>query len=157
MAGDGINYNNLWYQTPEMVNASNSQFALFEADRVSWEIQPKEVDPAVIADSLDVIWKRRRFAPIMVNQVPELNREEISTWYQKPDQFVKYKTTRCAWIRIKVWPDGSVRPCRNWQVGNMSQEDSMQVWNNEKFRAFRNHLAKGVLPICARCCYLGHR
>jgi sulfatase maturation enzyme AslB (radical SAM superfamily) len=154
---DGINFNHLWYQTPKMIELSNEQFPFFEADRISWEIEPNRVDTTKVADSLEAIWKRSRFAPIIVNQIPDLDHLEIASWYHEPEKKVKYETTRCAWIRMKVWPDGSVRPCRNWQVGNVTDEHSMTVWNNEIFRIFRKHLSRGILPICSRCCYLAHR
>jgi MoaA/NifB/PqqE/SkfB family radical SAM enzyme len=57
-----------------------------------------------------------------------------------------------------VWPNGDVKPCREWVVGNVNQTPAMEVWNGEKFRSFRRLLAeRGTLPICARCCYMAYR
>jgi MoaA/NifB/PqqE/SkfB family radical SAM enzyme len=155
---DSLNFNHLWFQTPEMVKASYSQFPEFEADEVTWGIDPGLVDTGMVADQLDIIRRRSQFSAFIVNQIPDLNRKEIATWYREPERFVKYTSTRCAWIRMKVWPDGSVKPCRQWEVGNVMQTHALEVWNGNKFQGFRRLLAeRDVLPICARCCYLGHR
>lgn len=155
---DGINFNHLWMQTHKMVEAYNSQFSLFEADEVAWDIHPERVDAHVVADSIAAIRKRARFSSMMVNQTPDLRREDIQVWYSEPERFAKYTSTRCAWVRMKVWPDGSVKPCREWKAGNVATHHAMQVWNGEQFRGFRQILAvHGRLPICARCCYMAYQ
>lgn len=155
---DGINFNHLWMQTHKMVEAYNAGFSLFEADEVAWEIHPENVDVEMVADSLDTISKRARYSSMMVKHTPELSRENIRVWYSEPERLTKYTSTRCAWTRMKVWPDGSVKPCRAWKAGNIETHHAMEVWNGEKFRGFRQTLAvHGTLPICARCCYMAYR
>jgi MoaA/NifB/PqqE/SkfB family radical SAM enzyme len=98
------------------------------------------------------------FSSLIAIQTPDLGRNDIGVWYREPERFVRYNSTRCAWTRMKVWPDGGVKPCREWQVGNVGQTHAMEVWNGKNFRAFRQLLAaRGTLPICARCCYMAHR
>jgi len=155
---DGINFNHLWMQTDKMVAAFNSQFSIFAADEVAWEIRPKAVNVEQLADGLETIRRRSRGGRFVVTEIPYLNHQEIAVWYQKPEQFIKYDTTRCAWIRIKVWPDGKVKPCRGWQAGDIAEQQAMEVWNGQKFGDFRQTLAThGTLPICARCCYMAYR
>jgi MoaA/NifB/PqqE/SkfB family radical SAM enzyme len=154
---DGLNFNHLWFQDPDVVKNHNALDSLFIADEVIWDIEPEAVDPKQIADAFDVIWQRSRFAPIIVNAIPNLNRDEIAVWYKEPEQIVKYRTTRCGWIRLRVWPDGGVRMCRAWQAGNVAKTHAMDIWKGDKFRAFRQRLSKDMLPICTRCCYLAHR
>ena len=131
---DGINFNHLWMQTHKMV------------------------DVDMVADSLDTLRKRARYSSMMVKHTPELSRENIRVWYSEPERLTKYISTRCAWTRMKVWPDGSVKPCRAWKAGNIETHHAMEVWNGEKFRGFRQTLTvHGTLPICARCCYMAYR
>jgi MoaA/NifB/PqqE/SkfB family radical SAM enzyme len=92
---DGINFNHLWYQTPKMIELSNEQFPFFEADRISWEIEPNRVDTTKVADSLEAIWKRSRFAPIIVNQIPDLDHLEIASWYHEPEKKSNMRQREC--------------------------------------------------------------
>jgi MoaA/NifB/PqqE/SkfB family radical SAM enzyme len=155
---DGINFNHLWMQPHEMVEAYNAQFSIFAADEVAWDIHPEKVDAEQVARALDTIRQRTRFSSLIVTQTPDLSRNDIGVWYREPERFIKYNSTRCAWTRMKVWPDGGVKPCREWGAGNVGQNHAMEVWNGEKFREFRRLLAThGTLPICARCCYTAHR
>jgi Fe-coproporphyrin III synthase len=155
---DGINFSHLWMQTHEMVETQNSLFSIFAADEIAWEVQPEKIDPCRVADALQEIRRRTRFSSLTVTQTPDLSQEEIATWYRQPERFVKYASTRCAWTRMKVWPNGDLKPYREWVVGNVAQAPAMEVWNGEKFRSFRRLLAeRGTLPICARCCYMAYR
>jgi hypothetical protein len=82
----------------------------------------------------------------------------MATWYGRPAQPVMWTTTRCAWIRTKVSPDGKVKPCRGWEAGDLAREHAMRIWNGSRFRQLRRTLsAHGTLPICARCCAIAHR
>jgi MoaA/NifB/PqqE/SkfB family radical SAM enzyme len=156
---DGLNFNHLWMQTDAVVDAFNSQFPfLFRADRVAWSVNPAEVDVRQLVDSLAAIEHRCWRAPLVVTETPFLSRHEIPRWYRQPALLVKWRTTRCAWIRLRVWPDGSVRACRELSVGSIAKDHVMDVWNGPAMRAFRKLLtAHGTVPICARCCYLPHR
>jgi MoaA/NifB/PqqE/SkfB family radical SAM enzyme len=145
-------------QTDEVVTAFNSQFSVFAADEVAWEVRPEMVDVELLASSLKAIRRRSRGGRLIVTETPYLDHREIAVWYQNPKQFVKYNTTRCAWIRMKVWPDGKVKPCRAWQIGDVAEQHAMEIWNGQEFQDFRQTLAAhGTLAICARCCYLAHR
>ncbi len=156
---DGIDYNHLWMHTDEMVKAFNARFAsFFTADEVAWNVRPDRVDFQQVTDALAAIkrinWKNR----LIVTTNPPLNRQEIEIWYRQPEKFVKWTTTRCAWNRMRVWPDGSVQGCRGWTVGNITQEHAMDIWNGARMRGFRRLLAdQGMFPICSRCCDLAHR
>ncbi len=156
---DTLNFNHLWMQTGPVVEAFNQQYPnLFEADEVAWEVCPENIHAPALADSLAKIERRNLGQPMLVTQAPMLNRQQIIEWYSTPEKPVKYDSTRCAWMRIKVWPDGYIKPCRAWRAGNIADEHVMDIWNGETMRNFRQILQRdGLLPICARCCYLAHR
>ena len=155
---DGMNISHLWMQTDEMVHAFNAKFSLFPADEVAWEIKPDMVDVGVVADALEAIRRRNWGSSFVLSEAPFLERDEISGWYQVPERMVKYETVRCGWIRFKIWPDGKVKPCRDWEVGDISQDHAMDIWNGRQYREFRQSLAThGMFPICTRCCLIAHR
>lgn len=156
---DGLNFNHLWLHTDDMVEAHNSHFAdLFAADRVAWNILPSAVDAGRVAEQIETIRRRNSGGDFVVVESPDLNREQIAAWYEAPQQPVKYRTTRCAWTRLKVAPDGKVKPCRGWEAGNVDRDHAMAIWNGATFRQLRQTLAaRGTLPICARCCAIAYR
>jgi Fe-coproporphyrin III synthase len=155
---DGINFNHLWMQTDRMVEAYNTRLGLiFEADEVSWEVHPEKVDGFALAADIDLIRSRIGGDSFIVLATPYLEGEDIVKWYGEPETMVRWTRARCAWTRMKVWPDGKVKPCRDWAAGDIGRQDAMEVWNGLKYRQFRRLLAaEKVFPICARCCYMAH-
>jgi MoaA/NifB/PqqE/SkfB family radical SAM enzyme len=155
---DGLNFNHLWMQTEEMINCLHEQFPHFETDEIAWDVQPTAVNVALLASQLAAIRRLNRKELLLVTELPWLNHEQIATWYQDPARFVKYESTRCAWTRMKIWPNGDVKPCREWVAGNVAEENLMAIWHGEAFRNFRELLAKHkTIPICSRCCYMTYR
>lgn len=155
---DGINFNHLWMQLHTSVDALRTKLPFFASDEVAWDIHPDKVDTEVLARALATIRQRSAFSSLIVTQTPDLSWKDIHIWYHQPERFVKYTSTRCAWTRMKVWPNGDVKPCREWVTGNVSHKHAMEVWDDEKFRGFRQVLAaQKALPICVRCCYMAHR
>ena len=59
---------------------------------------------------------------------------------------------------MMIRTDGTVIPahgrCYNFPVGNVTERPLPELWNNTRFRTFRQTLreAGGTLPACARCC-----
>jgi MoaA/NifB/PqqE/SkfB family radical SAM enzyme len=156
---DGVNFNHLWMQTHEMIeNYQTMGFGFFSPDEVPWETSPEDIVVAQLADALEIVRAKNRGTATLLIETPPLNRAEIACWYQSPAEFVKWGRTRCAWIRMKVWPNGSVKPCRGWQAGNIAEQHAMDIWHGEQFTMFRQVLVEhGTIPLCARCCYLAHR
>jgi MoaA/NifB/PqqE/SkfB family radical SAM enzyme len=156
---DGINYNHLWMHTREMVTECSALLGPgFQVGAVDWNIQPELVDPGQVAQDLETVKRRSRRTGLLVTETPFLDPSQIRVWYREPSRFVKFRSTRCAWIRLRVWPNGDVRPCREWTVGNLAQDGVASVWNGPRMRDFRRLLARhGTIPICARCCYMAHR
>ncbi len=156
---DGVNFNHLWMQTHEMVEQYQAAgFGLFTPDEVPWETTPEQVDVVQLANALETLRAKNRGKSTLMVETPPLNRQEIACWYQAPAEFVKWNRTRCAWIRMKVWPDGSVKPCRGWQAGNIAEQHALEIWHSEQYTLFRQVLDEhGTIPLCSRCCYLAHR
>ncbi len=156
---DGLNFNHLWMQTQEMIDRYLAQdLGFFLPDVVPWEVDLEMIDVAMLADALEALRARNLGRSFLMVETPHLNREEIARWYRSPAEPVKWDRTRCAWIRMKVWPDGSVKPCRGWQAGNIADEHALDIWHGEKFTAIRQVLSEyGTIPLCTRCCYLAHR
>lgn len=156
---DGIDINHLWMHPDDMVEIFNEQLVLgTPTDHVKWNIHPEDINIETVIDSIDEVKRRSRKSTLVVMENPHLNHHEIKTWYSRPAQVVKWKSSRCAWNRMRVWPDGRVKACRSIVVGNISREHAMAVWNGPRMRKFRQRLSRDELfPICVRCCDLAHR
>lgn len=150
---DALHINHLWMQTDKMVSEHNLQNDLPKVSRVQWSTQPEAIDPNQVYDSLKTIQQNRR--NVLVSVYPRLNRDETMTYYQRPEQLVKVQETRCAWLVMRVWPNGDVKACRGHMVGNVLEQPLQRIWNGRSFRLFRRSLVqKKVFPICSRCCLL---
>lgn len=58
------------------------------------------------------------------------------------------------WFYLEVSASGNVTPCHTFYdfvVGNVHEDDIMDIWKNEKFMEFRKKLKKTVMPICCAC------
>jgi MoaA/NifB/PqqE/SkfB family radical SAM enzyme len=122
------------------------------------DIDRDRIDTEVLADQLESIRKQSWGGTIVVAESPYLSREEITAWYQEPERPVKYNTIRCGWILMNIWPNGKVKPCRDWVAGDITKQNPMEIWNHKAFTEFRKTLAKtGMLPICTRCCLVARR
>jgi MoaA/NifB/PqqE/SkfB family radical SAM enzyme len=155
---DGLNFNHLWMQTDQMVKNLKANSPLFSGDHVDWEVNNEDIDVEFLADCLEIIRDARRGGEMIVMESPYLNRQEISDWYRKPENPMKHTTVRCGWIRMKLWADGKIKPCRDWEVGNICEDNAEEIWNGKEYQEFRKILKdEGMLPICTRCCFMAHR
>lgn len=155
---DGLNYNHLWMQTDEMVQQMDVGSSLFRGDHVGWKVNNDDIDVEMLANELEKIRGLSYGGDMLVTESPYFNRHEIFTWYKKPTIPVKYDSVRCGWIRMKVWADGKVKPCRDWEIANILDEHASDIWNGKALREFRETLAvERMLPICTRCCFIAHR
>lgn len=155
---DGLNIQHLWMQTDEMTDSFQSQFSILSPDHVLWSINISQIETGVLADQLEQLRRESWGDPFIFMETPYLNRDEIDTWYRHPDKIVKYETVRCAWARFKVWSDGKVKPCRDWEVGDLNEQSAGEIWHGEGYSSFRRLLAReDILPICYRCCMIAHR
>jgi len=155
---DGMNINHLWMQTEGMVEDWNSNFSLFPGDQVAWQVKLEQIDADILGSELETIRRRNWGRGFLFSESPYLSHDEIYTWYQEPEQSVKYNTVRCGWARFKVWSDGKVKPCRDLDIGNINQQPAMEIWNGQEYQEFRQALTENrLLPICTRCCWIAYR
>jgi MoaA/NifB/PqqE/SkfB family radical SAM enzyme len=90
---------------------------------------------------------------------PKLDsRHGVDTFYRKPLTPVTGPGCTDPWKMMMIKTDGTVIPahsrCYNFPIGNIQSSSLQDLWNNERFRTFRQTLrrAGGTLPACSRCC-----
>lgn len=96
--------------------------------------------------------------PFPVLFIPDLAHADIPAYYEDPTKLFGYGRCIQPWIVTEIMPNGDVATCRDYPdyvCGNIQRNSLQEIWNNDRYRAFRNSLRDdGLLPICARCCGL---
>jgi radical SAM protein with 4Fe4S-binding SPASM domain len=116
------------------------------------------LDTELIAKQVAQVKKAKFKAPVVF--VPQIMPEEVETYYRHPENFLGWERCLAPWFQIDIMPNGDVVNCRDFPdivMGNVKETPLVEIFNNEKFRAFRKALAKtpkGVFPTCSRCCGL---
>jgi radical SAM protein with 4Fe4S-binding SPASM domain len=94
---------------------------------------------------------------LAISFLPSLrNDDEIRGYYG--DFFYRFRRGRCLapWAEARILPNGDLPVCLGYPdyiVGNVRQAGFTALWNNERYRNFRQNLKKAQLfPACYRCC-----
>ncbi len=99
-------------------------------------------------------FSRKLRTNIKVCTYPNLSSSELKGWYSH-----KFRTSReCYYTYSSSFINevGEVYPCQFYQVsmGNIKENEFSEIWNNGKYKKFRNMIKKELLPGCSRCCKL---
>lgn len=96
--------------------------------------------------------------PFPVLFIPDLKNDEIPTYYEDPSKLFGYGHCIQPWLVTEIMPNGDVATCRDYPdyvCGNIQKDPLLEIWNNDRYRRFRESLRDdGLLPICSRCCGL---
>ena len=114
---------------------------------VAWSYDPDKMTDVYVNE----IKKLKKNKDIVFT--PDLNDEELREWY---GEWRNRRKCKFVWRALFVFPNGDVFPCEsiNYKMGNIFEDDFREIWNNNKYRNFRNRLKNGLFPACARCCKL---
>lgn len=110
---------------------------------------------------LQILWGEMQELCNRKNRVtffPVLPTKEIfNDYYQKPEKFIG-KRCMDAFSSMMIKSNGECIPahgrCYNHKVGNVNDEELVDIWNSTRYSSFRKALsdAGGLLPACSRCC-----
>lgn len=164
-AADSLNFNWTWFTTRESGMAHQRLMKqLFDIEAVSWRAFESDVimDPEK-RKQLDGI--RRELLSLADNQEeilitlsPMIKPEQVERYYT--DIRETFGSNRCyaVWLKSYILPNGDVTPCPDYPdyiAGNILEKGFMEIWNGQRYRAWRQELKKRQLfPICYRCCDL---
>lgn len=114
------------------------------------------LDNEVLQEEVRSIKSRRWPFPVMF--IPDLALEDIPAYYENPGSLFGYGECIQPWVVTEILPNGDVATCRDYPdyvCGNIQKTDLLEIWNNDRYRKFRESLRQdGLLPICSRCCGL---
>lgn len=91
--------------------------------------------------------------------MPELEtKDELRTYYNDHKAVFDYNQCVSIHMTAELDSNGDVSFCRDYHdyiVGNIKDAKLVDLWNNDKARAFRSSIQKdGIMPVCRRCCGL---
>lgn len=91
--------------------------------------------------------------------IPDLSEEEdIREYYANPKSLFGFNKCTALYFMTLILPNGDVATCRDYPdyvVGNIKEQSLAEIFNNDRYRRFRQALKEdGLLPVCARCCGL---
>ncbi len=124
-------------------------------DIVEAELWDKNLPPVnrdIFSASLDELERRARSLGIAYNFVPLRTKAEVLDFYTGKFAYENYA---CAvpWTTTRISPTGDVFPCLNYRIGNIRGRSLNALWNDERYREFRNRMKpRGLYQSCAGCC-----
>jgi len=146
-----INFNMLWQRTSKMVENHNRVYPEFKVSAVDYKYDNKKIDYDKFVENIN--WIKNKNSDKIISFFPTLKYNELVDYYEKPEKFLNMHVASCPWINAHVSPNGDVSLCGDIVFGNIKEDNINDIWNNKKFRDFRQKIKKNkAFPICARCC-----
>jgi MoaA/NifB/PqqE/SkfB family radical SAM enzyme len=110
------------------------------------------LDPQVLIAQIHRLSQNSYPFPVLFR--PNFPIKELVAYYTNP-AYTRRSHRQCVapWREAYVMPDGSLTPCLDYGVGNLRTTSFRELWNNARFRRFREVIKKhGRFPFCHKCC-----
>jgi radical SAM protein with 4Fe4S-binding SPASM domain len=156
---DILNVNHLGLESRDLQRKSYSLMGMNDVDIPDdsdcWIASSEGINLEELANQVAKVEKiKNDLSGMLIQWSPPVAPERIPEFYQ-----LKYHVRKfcyAPWHRAQVLANGDVRPCTGWKVGNIYKQSFNDLWNNSRFRHFRNALRRsgGVFPSCMSCCSL---
>jgi MoaA/NifB/PqqE/SkfB family radical SAM enzyme len=102
--------------------------------------------------SLDALDRRAQALGVAYKFVPLRTKAEVLDFYAGKFAYENY-TCSVPWTTMRISPTGDVFPCLNYRIGNIRGRSLNALWNDERYREFRNRMKpRGLYQSCAGCC-----
>lgn len=121
----------------------------------------KDMDLVELSRQLDSAVKYLEEKGVVVIREPPLSSIEDLEAYFKADWenlSIQYETCPLPWVSTDIAANGDVVPCHVFYdlvVGNLHQNNLLEIWKGEKFKKFREYMDNNkLMSICQGCCLL---
>lgn len=148
-------------EPPAMIRVATGD----SVDEVSFQLLSErqyrmEFDAATAAASLAEAFATAEELGVNASIYPAylLKAEDLRAWYASPADGRFY--SKCSYILndLRIDPEGNVIPCLEYAMGNVLQQDLIDIWMGAPYQAFRRHLScDGPFAACLRCCNMEPR
>jgi radical SAM protein with 4Fe4S-binding SPASM domain len=145
-----------WYFSPEVKRKYKQEMKEYLNFEPSYcdgfdNTKPEEIDPEKIKESIDEIEKIKGdsyvhfFTPL----------KEMKKFLSDPDYACGITKCLAPVKKVGILPNGDVtfcHACPDYIIGNIFEENLIDIWNGKKANIFRKILKeKGLFSICKRC------
>jgi radical SAM protein with 4Fe4S-binding SPASM domain len=97
-------------------------------------------------------------APPVVLIPSILGEDNLRRYYTDHKERFGYDQCVSIFQVVEIDSNGDLSPCRDYHdyvVGNIKENTITELWNSERYRAFRRSVTtEGLMPVCSRCCGL---
>ena len=115
----------------------------------------RDIDPDLLASELTLVRRLSLESRVPLNLDMSDNPRMLRRRYYSPSYS---EDNKCLypWYATTMNPYGDIYPCSLQSImGNVLEEPLNNIWNSERYMAFRRMLRKqGLFAQCARCCAL---
>ncbi len=98
-----------------------------------------------------------RFAPKFDNKNSNIELKTIENFFKNKDKKIDeiYEPCLYPYSNTIINPKGDVYPCLSIKMGNLKEQNLIDIMNNPKYKCFRNNLKYAkVFSSCQMCCEL---
>jgi MoaA/NifB/PqqE/SkfB family radical SAM enzyme len=148
----------IWFSTQQLsrsvdlLHTAIGEPHFFRSEEKSYaRDQLPRIDLEILAAELAAL--RARSWPFRIESHPELSGEEMKRYYGL-QEFERSERRECTTMEAYAFVDpmGRLYPCMTLEMGSVFEQPFLEVWNGERFRAFRRLIRKEKrLPLCHRC------
>lgn len=151
-----VMFMHLNFVTPELAAAHNTRYGhICPATPLGvGGVDPALVDLAALAEQIRQL--RTRYPAWLIHLQPAVaDPDALRIYYREPARFLHGRRCTMPWQTAMIIPDGSVivrNRCYHVVFGSIFEQGLLEIWNGERFRAFRAALrGAGAFPACTRC------
>lgn len=153
-----------WWITPERAELHEKDFArrfgfkpkLHRGWIGDWQVDDNEILNEQIALLREL---SRPISAPPVTFIPNITApEDLRRYYADHSSRFGYDQCTSIFQVVELDSNGDMSPCRDYHdyiVGNVKENTISELFNCERFRAFRRSIHnEGLMPVCSRCCGL---
>lgn len=94
---------------------------------------------------------------ILFNSYPRnMSKAVLDAYYDQPSRLANKRKCVYPWVFAEVTAKGDISPCHAYYdltFGNLHDESILEIWNGEKYKAYREYMKHNKLHLCAACCH----
>ena len=114
-----------------------------------------DIDMDVLRSQLEKIVARAEEGGPAVRFYPDYSSiEGVLKNYAGKGKMEDYEPCHAPWTNIRVAPNGDVYPCLSYRMGNIKEQDLLEIWRGEELQRFRGLFSEGNVAACMGCCNL---
>lgn len=89
---------------------------------------------------------------VSVFPITEPTPADLTRWFAQEPSKTFFHSCNYIHSSLRIDPSGNVIPCVEHKMGNVLEEDLLNIWRGANYEMFRDHIAQTPIKACYRCC-----